>query len=339
MELDRVAQHIVLESVRQAVPSNWPAKVAELRTVSGGKDDVTLTRYLAESGLELTDVYAQGRSWSDLLEAADLPVAPAGPHEERLRKAIGRLLHIDDEQRIHGYQALLSSPTRPDPASMSRTEKRLLRMLLASVSGQILTKQNSLNDASLGTVVDLVWSHPQVIIELRELLSALHDAPNHVQHTAITDVPLQVHSRYTRIEMLAAVGDGDLAKTPDWREGVYDAKPANADLLAFTLDKTSGGFSPTTRYRDYAISPDLIHWESQSTTTADSPTGRRYQRHEEMGRSILLFARARQDDRAFWFLGPATYVRHEGELPMAVTWKLATPLSGDLFAAFAAAVA
>jgi hypothetical protein len=32
-------------------------------------------------------------------------------------------------------------------------------------------------------------------------------------------------------------------------------------------------------------------------------------------------------------------VRHEGERPMALTWKLTTPLSGDLYAAFAAAVA
>jgi len=58
-----------------------------------------------------------------------------------------------------------------------------------------------------------------------------------------------------------------------------------------------------------------------------------------VGRSILLFARTRADDRAFWFLGPASYVQHEGERPMAVTWKLDGPLSGDLFAAFAAAVA
>jgi hypothetical protein len=28
----------------------------------------------------------------------------------------------------------------------------------------------------------------------------------------------------------------------------------------FTLDKTTGQFSPTTRYRDYAISRDVIHW-------------------------------------------------------------------------------
>jgi len=54
---------------------------------------------------------------------------------------------------------------------------------------------------------------------------------------------------------------------------------------------------------------------------------------------VLLFARLRQDDRAFWFLGPATYVSHERETPMAVTWKLAHALPGDLFAQFAAAVA
>lgn len=141
------------------------------------------------------------------------------------------------------------------------------------------------------------------------------------------------------IEILAAVGEGDRARTPQWREGVYDAKAVGADLLAFTLDKTSGDFSPTTRYRDYAINRHLIRWESQSTTRADSSTGRRYQNHVAVGRSILLFARTRQADRTFWFLGPATYVRHEGDRPMAVTWRLDSPLSGDLFAAFAAAVA
>lgn len=53
----------------------------------------------------------------------------------------------------------------------------------------------------------------------------------------------------------------------------------------------------------------------------------------------MLFARLRTDDRAFWFLGPATYVSHEHEMPMSIRWRLAVPLPGDLFAAFAAAVA
>jgi len=53
----------------------------------------------------------------------------------------------------------------------------------------------------------------------------------------------------------------------------------------------------------------------------------------------MLFAHQRNDDRAFYFLGPANYVKHEGELPMAITWRLTHALPGDLFASFAAAVA
>jgi len=49
--------------------------------------------------------------------------------------------------------------------------------------------------------------------------------------------------------------------------------------------------------------------------------------------------RLHSDERAFWLLGPADYVRHQEERPMAITWKLAHPIPGDLFARFAAAVA
>ena len=61
--------------------------------------------------------------------------------------------------------------------------------------------------------------------------------------------------------------------------------------------------------------------------------------HEKDGHSIMLFCRLNDSDRSFWFLGPATYQGHVGEKPMAITWKLHTPLSGDLYQSFAAAVA
>lgn len=83
----------------------------------------------------------------------------------------------------------------------------------------------------------------------------------------------------------------------------------------------------------------LIHWESQSVVREGSDTGLRYQRHVALGTGVMLFARLRSDERAFVFLGPATYVKHESELPMAVTWRLRHRLPGDLFASFAAAVA
>jgi hypothetical protein len=165
---------------------------------------------------------------------------------------------------------------------------------------------------------------------IQHLAPGLNDQP---------EVPLKIHARYSRIEILAAFGVGEGAKVAPWQTGVYWAKAAKSDLLAFTLDKTSGQFSPTTRYRDYAISRDLIHWESQSVTRAQSETGLRYQQHVAQRSNVMLFARLRNDDRAFYFLGPARYVKHEGELPMAITWRLNHALPGDLFASFAAAVA
>ncbi len=336
MHLDAKASEIVLRSLRDAIPSRWPARVEELRVVHANYPEVTLSRYLEESGLDLSDVYDGSRGWSDLCQSAGVPVAPAGPHEAPLRKALGRLLHVDDDERIEAYRRLLDSSLPPDVAKMPERQRHLVRMLVASLGDQVLTKERTLQDG-----VDLLWAHPQVRAELAQLLIELDERVDHL-HGALPmhpDVPLQVHARYTRIEIMAAFGVGTQAKTPDWREGVREVKDERADLLAFTLDKSSGSFSPTTRYRDYAISPRLIHWESQSTTRADSETGLRYQHHERDGRSIMLFTRLRADDRAFWFLGPATYRSHVGEKPMAITWELHTPLPGDLYQSFAAAVA
>jgi superfamily II DNA or RNA helicase len=336
IELDRVAREIVLRSIRDAVPSRWAAKVQELRKLAKSERTYPLAAYLEGAGLELEDIYAGGKSWSDLCADAGLAVEPAGPHEETLRRACGRLLHIDDMVRIGTYRDLLASESAPDVEKLPVKERRLLRMLVAQVADKTVSKATSLDEGCA-----LLWSHPQVRAELRALIDVLSQQIQHVPSTLAThrDVPLQIHARYTRLEILAAFGVGDGAKVAPWQTGVYWAKEAKADLLAFTLDKTTGQFSPTTRYRDYAISPDLTHWESQSITRAESETGERYQRHTQLGTSIMLFARLRSDERAFYFVGPASYVKHESELPMAVTWRLEHALPGDLFTAFAAAVA
>jgi superfamily II DNA or RNA helicase len=336
MELDRKASEVVLRSLREAIPSRWPAKVEELRVLRQHRHGVTLRDYLDETGLDLADVYDGSKSWSDLREAAGVTTRPRGDREVTLRRALGRMLHVDDDERIAAYRRFLGAPTAPSVAELPERRRRLLRMLVASVAGGAVPKDDRLQPAA-----DLLWRHPQVRAELMELLAELDARIDHLhgplaRHPA---VPLQVHARYTRVEILAAMGIGDTARVAAWQSGVYEAREERAELFAFTLDKSSGGFSPTTRYRDYAISPTLIHWESQSVTRADSPTGLRYRSHVAERRSILLFTRLRADDRAFWFLGPATYVSHVGEKPMAITWELTTPLPGDLFASFAAAVA
>ncbi|MEL7207732.1 MAG: DUF3427 domain-containing protein, partial [Actinomycetota bacterium] len=336
LHLDPVARDVVLRSIRSAVPSRWTAKVEELRALEASEHEVSLSSYLEQTGMEVEDLYTGQRGWSDLLDSAGLPTKPAGPAEKSLRRGVGRMLHVDDPERLDTYAQLLASDGPPALDQLAERERRLARMLVASVASTELAKDDSLGDGR-----DLLWSHPQVRAELIELIETLGDRINHV-HLPLSgapDVPLQVHARYSRIEILAAFGLGDGAKVAPWQTGVYWAEDAGADLFAFTLDKSSGSFSPTTRYRDYAISRELIHWESQSVTRADSDTGQRYQHHVELGTSVMLFARQHVNDRAFWFLGPATYVSHEGERPMAITWRLDHPLPGDLYASFAAAIA
>jgi superfamily II DNA or RNA helicase/HKD family nuclease len=336
MQLDRVSRERVLASIRSSVPTHWHEKVDELRRLAQSGADVTLSSYLEETGLELADVYATDRCWSTVRAAAGLPVQASGPQEAVLQRALGRLLHVDDRERLDAWRAWLRSPSIDALERDSRTT-RLVRQLLGQVLAALAKQSMRFAEGAR-----LLLAHPQVCAELLELCDVLSERLTHVTRplASLPAVPLRVHARYTRSEIFAACGLGEtIAALHHWREGVYFANAVPADLLAFTLDKTDGQFSPTTRYRDYAISRTLIHWESQSRTRADSPTGRRYREHTARRSHIWLFARLNTSERAFTFLGPAQYVSHDGELPMGITWRLEHALPGDLFQAFAAAVA
>lgn len=335
MQLDAVATAEVLRNLRESLPNTFPARAAELRRVAEEGDRPTLARFIEASGIPLEDIYANSRSWSDLLAEGGLATLPSGPHEGILRRALGRVLHVDDEERITVWRAWAVMGQPPIPSTLALRERRLLHMLVAPLVESLSACPSNLEEA-----LALLWNHPQVLAELEELLAVLQARIDHVHQrlSCRPDVPLQLHARYTRLELLAALGPAQEVGVPTWREGVRWLPEERTDVFAFTLDKSGNGFSPTTRYRDYAVSPRIIHWESQSTTRENSETGQRYQQHERRGSAVLLFARLRDSDRAFWFLGSARYVSHEGERPMAMQWELAEPLPGDLYVQFAAAV-
>ena len=116
------------------------------------------------------------------------------------------------------------------------------------------------------------------------------------------------------------------------REGVKQLPDKKLDVFFVTLNKSDKDYSPTTMYNDYSISEELFHWQSQSTTSADSPTGQRYIHHEALGGRVLLFVREHKKDAvsgtaaAYTYLGCASYVSHEGSRPMNVIWRLHRPI-------------
>jgi hypothetical protein len=141
------------------------------------------------------------------------------------------------------------------------------------------------------------------------------------------DVPLHLHGLYRREEVLVALGDRNLGDTTSHREGVKYVRDRNTDVLFVTLEKSERDYSPTTRYRDYAISRELFHWESQSVTSRSSPTGQRYL---DGSSTVLLFVRQTNKVAgrapAYVFLGPCTRVDDQGERPIQITWKLHHPM-------------
>ena len=336
IELDRVAKEVVLSSLKSGVPSLWRQKVEELRKLAEQNSEIGLSEFLAESGMELIDVYPRGgqSGWSQLSEDAGLPTFSKGPYESQLRKSIGRLLHITDVERLRAFSNFLKKESVATPK-----QTRLLKMLLAEMFQSV----SKLDSEDLMACQIVLQEHPQVVEEIKQLLDCLKKHTDHL-HLPIEchpNLPLRVHGRYSRTEILAAfnIGDELSVRSKPWREGAVWSEEENADVFVVTLNKSKGNFSPTTMYQDYALSRDLFHWESQSQVREDSPRGRRYQNHEEQGSAIMLFVRNHSDERAFWFLGPATYVKHKSEKPMEVTWKLEYPLPGDLYEEFAAAVA
>lgn len=334
--LDEVAQEVVLQNVGQQVSPKKAALVAEVRNHPNDR----LASYLDESGRGLEDILRSDRSWTTLCRDAGKRGDQPGPRETELIKRVKALAHVDDKQRAQVYRNLLSDGIKPT----SVVEQRLATMLFYSLY------PNAGGFDSAAAALDEV-RHEPVAEELRQVVDLVFDVAHRGTQalgdvaSELVDVPLALHATYSREEILAALGWVSEKRTPaTMREGVAWCPVVNADAFLITLKKTDTDYSPTTMYRDFALSQDLFHWESQSTTSSVSPTGQRYIHHRERGSHILLFVRETKksafgDGAPYIFLGPADYVSHEGERPMAITWRLHRAMPTEVYLGARAAVA
>jgi superfamily II DNA or RNA helicase len=329
IHLDRVARELVLDNVRAQVAMRRPQLIEDIRSYG----DLTLTTYLDASGSEPTAIYP-GQSWTALRRSAGFSVPPPGPGEAQLLRRVSRFVHVDDQERINLWRQALTSAVPPDMEELGKRESRLLLMLFFT----LWPGGGGFGDYAVGW--DHLWANPSVHDEILQVLDLAAARISHVpvRLTEADSVPLWAHCRYTREELLAGIGRATLERPPaNDREGVRYAEEERADVFTFTLSKSQRDYSPSTMYRDYAISPELIHWESQSTTGADSRTGLRYINHAARGTRILLFCRETNTGdygaRPYFFLGPARYVSHTGSRPMAITWKLDHPMPADFYEA------
>ncbi|KRF36976.1 helicase [Nocardioides sp. Soil805] len=312
IQLDRKTHEIVLENLRSQISPRWAQLVGILRQTG----DSDLATFLDRSGLELSDISRRG-SWTVLRREAGFKALPGFELEERLLRRVRAFAHVDDAQRAASYDALLRDDA-PKYDELSAGEQRLARMLFYSFWS------DGGGFESYGDGLAALRHEVAARAEIRAVVDLSYDAARHVPLTldgSLSSVPLKVHARYQREEILAAL---DFPRRPNsFREGVLYLPDLNIDAFFITLKKSEADYSPTTMYADYPISRDLFHWESQSTTSTSSKTGQRYLAGAS---TVLLFVRHEPKDdfgtAPYTFMGPATYVSHSGERPIAITWKL-----------------
>ena len=327
IQLEKKAAKYILDNIRASYgnTAGLVSRVASFTEDSGL--ELTLANFLEYYHLDPRTIY-KFSTFSQLCARADTIDDFQEPLEEVLTKAMGRLAVIDSRRWIRFLMGLLPRLDNVNFAALGELERRMLQMFYVTVWGK------AAEDWASDEVLDHLYAlsdSPVLLGELQELLRYRYEQIDFIDEPVDLgfDCPLDLYCTYTRDQLLVAL---DFLKPSTVREGVKWLPEKKLDVFFVTLNKSDKDYSPTTMYNDYSINESLFHWQSQSTTAADSPTGQRYIHHRERGSKVLLFVREFKSDRinggaaAYTFLGTANYVKHEGSRPMNITWKLDRPI-------------
>lgn len=336
--LDEVARENILENIRTQVGLNVNQLAQDVRDHAGGRDvwKYRLADYLAESDRTVADVYRQGsngRSWTTVRLRADRsePALHVTTEAARETLRVGRLLHVDDRERADAYLRILTEHRALQ--DMSTLDQQYARMLFFTA----IYEKDRFESFDEG----LAWAREQDLFvdEASQVLEHVVEVARNTPQPMNLDkeTALKSHAHYRREEILAGLDISSWnTKFTAHVEGVAWSEAYQLDALLVTLKKDSHGFSPTTMYRDFAVSPTRFHWESQNNTTAASPKGRRYLAKREKQSHTALFVRERSNDdigtSAFLNLGTAQFRSwNESERPMQITWELDREMPMQVF--------
>jgi superfamily II DNA or RNA helicase/HKD family nuclease len=324
LQLDRVARDVIVQSLRTSL-AGATQLTKELRELHTDGPRPTLASFLEQTGRELAEVYDAG-GWTTLLHRAGGTELP--DYLKDASRRLGWLQHIDEPPRLRRYEELLQAALDNRPLSLSSSDRASVLMFDAQLQNRGVLR------AAESTINDLAASLP-LVQEFRELREVLEDRVEISQQVLpVPEWPLALHRHYSRREILAAVGYMQPGEKIIAHQGGILKLDGQRELLFVTLDKSGKGYSPTTRYRDFAISPTLFHWETQGAASVTRDSGKRYVESPGNGSTFFLFVRPKPGE-AFAFLGPVEYQTHQGDRPIGITWTLQFAMPANLYDRYA----
>jgi len=325
IQLEKMAQEYILENIRASLTGRRGI-VDRIRTF---EEDTGLTPTLANFcgfyHFDPRSIY-KSNAFSRLCVAAGVRPDFEEALEDVLAKAFLRVCGIDSRRWIRFLLDALEMAGEFDDGLLTERERRMLNMF------QFTVWQKPFEECGFQQATDAIRAIaacPVLCSELKDLLRYNFDHIDFIDETVDLgfDCPLDAHCTYSRDQALVAM---DFMQPVNVREGVKYLPEMGVDVFFVTLNKSDKEYSPTTMYNDYAVNETLFHWQSQSTTSEESPTGQRYIHHRERGSRILLFVREYKKDQygavPYTFLGNAEYLSHTGSRPMNITLRLSAPI-------------
>ena len=320
IQLEKKATEIILENIKKSF-GDKNGLISKIKTfVEDTGLPLTLANFVSYYHIPLKTIYKK-YSFSRLCAEADERYAFSEPLEEVITNSFCKLVAIDSRRWIGFLIHNLRDITIDKIRNMSQMEQRMMQMFYISIWNKTADWNSS---ETIENIENLIKS-PTMVNEMIQLLEYNLEHIDFIDSETQLgfDCPLDVHCTYTRDQLLVAM---DHMVPGNVREGVKWLPEKKLDVFMVTLNKSDKDYSPTTMYEDYSINEELFHWQSQNATSETSPTGQRYINHRKMGTRVLLFVREFKRDELgtspYTFLGTAVYIKHTGNKPMSITWRL-----------------
>ena len=326
IQLEKKAKEYILNNIRASfgATAGLISKLSDFEAVSGLP--LTLSNFVEYNHIDVRTIYAHENSFSRLSVRAGVRDNFLEDGEGLITKALARICAIDSRRWLRFLLDTLPNIETKSAGDFDDCHKRMLRMFEFTVWPNT---DGSDNIARTIAKITSLKENPVMFGEMISLMQYNFEKIDFVDEPVDLgfDCPLDLHCSYTRDQIFVAL---DYLKPSVVRQGVKWLPDKGIDVFINTLNKSEKNYSPTTMYNDYSINEWLFHWQSQSTTAEDSPTGQRYIHHVERGTKVALFVREYENDiigtAPFTFLGLAEYVSHEGSRPMSIIWHLKSPI-------------
>ncbi len=322
IELSKQTQEVVLRNIKQAT-LNKQRLLGLIRSFQQHSTlEITLANFIkVYPYVELEDIYKKC-CWSELCaEAGVISTLELESLRHVARMIRTRLLVCDDYKYLQHIELTANNDFKIHE-SESTNYNLMLHYDLWQKPGVELGFRSIRDSLAL-------LNQSFIKAELSCLANLLMKRVHHKQETMplMGSHVIKLHARYAREQILVGFGATTFEKQPNSREGVFNIKEQNVELLFVTLTKNEKQFSPTTMYHDYAINEKLFHWQSQNSTRPEIGKGFEYINHKGIGKRLFLFVREQVKDEfgrtmGFVNFGEVEYLSHTGSQPMNITWKL-----------------